>query len=216
MLSWFAALSNLYRSVYFSPLKAGSFVEQVKWGEDMQRWVIAFVLLAGIMSPVHADIRAEHISQLSVEYLQGEGDVSGVRLAYRPLEFHFTTLPLLGDANMYLEASTNFWQYGKPSKYQTNVALALSPVLKKQFANWYGKPVFWEFGIGVSMLTKREFAGKDLGSHFQFEDRLGLLIELDPQNKKMLAIRYMHYSNAGLSSRNPGMDFLNIAYSWRF
>ncbi|HEX5791720.1 MAG TPA: acyloxyacyl hydrolase, partial [Rheinheimera sp.] len=98
----------------------------------------------------------------------------------------------------------------------TNVALALSPVLKKQFANWYSKPVFWEFGIGVSMLTKREFAGKDLGSHFQFEDRLGLLIELDAQNRKMLAVRYMHYSNAGLSSRNPGMDFLNIAYSWRF
>ncbi|WP_449356119.1 acyloxyacyl hydrolase [Alishewanella longhuensis] len=66
------------------------------------------------------------------------------------------------------------------------------------------------------MLNKREFAGKDLGSYFQFEDRLGLLIELDPQHAKMLAIRYMRCSNAGLSSRNPGMDFLNIAYSWRF
>jgi lipid A 3-O-deacylase len=42
------------------------------------------------------------------------------------------------------------------------------------------------------------------------------LFGLDQKNSKMLAVRYMHYSNAGLSSRNPGMDFLNIAYSWRF
>lgn len=182
----------------------------------MQRWLVALVLSFGIIGQAQADIRTEQISQLSVEYLKGEGRVQGLRLAYRPVEFHFTTLPLLGDANLYLEASTNFWQYDQPSRYQSNVALALSPVLKKQFASWYGKPVLWEFGIGVTMLNKREFAGKDLGSYFQFEDRLGLLIELDPQHRKMLAIRYMHYSNAGLSSRNPGMDFLNIAYSWRF
>ena len=184
----------------------------------MKQLVLPLVLISGLLSApqVMADSRVEQISQLSIEYLKGEGRVNGVRLGYRPLEFHFTTLPLLGDANMYVEASTNFWQYGQPSQYQTNVALALSPVLKKQFANWYDKPVFWEFGIGVSMLTKREFAGKDLGSHFQFEDRLGLLFGLDQKNSKMLAVRYMHYSNAGLSSRNPGMDFLNIAYSWRF
>lgn|SRR5690606_18670495 len=184
----------------------------------MKKWLIFLVLMSGLFSipQVLADSRIKQISQLSIEYLKGEGRVHGVRLGYRPLEFHFTTLPLVGDANMYIEASTNFWQYGQPSQYQTNVALAVSPVLKKQFANWYGKPVFWEFGIGVSMLTKREFAGKDLGSHFQFEDRLGLLFGLDQKNSKMLAVRYMHYSNAGLSSRNPGMDFLNIAYSWRF
>lgn len=182
----------------------------------MQRWLVVLVLFFGIMGQARAEVRSEQISQLSVEYLKGEGRVHGLRLAYQPLELHFTTLPVLGDANLYLEASTNFWQYGQPSQYETNVAVALSPVLKKQFANWNDKPVFWEFGIGVSMLNKRQFAGKDLGSYFQFEDRLGLLIALDPQNRKMLAIRYMHYSNAGLSSRNPGMDFLNMAYSWRF
>ncbi|MDP4534760.1 acyloxyacyl hydrolase [Alkalimonas collagenimarina] len=174
------------------------------------------MLFVSMLGQVQADTGTEHISQVSVEYLKGAGRVQGLRLAYRPSEYHFATLPILGDANLYWEASTNFWQYGQPSKYQSNVVLALSPVLKKQFANWSGKPVFWELGVGVSVLTKREFAGKDLGSYFQFEDRLGLLIGLDQQSSKMLAIRYMHYSNAGLSNRNPGMDFLNIAYSWRF
>lgn len=182
----------------------------------MKFWAFLLVLLTGTISIAQAETRTEHISQVSVEYLKGAGDVHGIRLGYRPLEMHFATLPVLGDASIYVEASTNFWRYGDPTEYQTNVALAVSPVLKKQFATWYGKPVFWEFGIGVSMLTEREFAGKDLGSHFQFEDRIGLLIELDQEKSKTLAIRYMHYSNAGLSSRNPGMDFLNIAYSWRF
>lgn len=182
----------------------------------MRIWAILLVLLTGTINLAHAETQSERISQVSVEYLKGAGNVHGMRLGYRPLEMHFATLPIVGHANMYVEASTNFWRYGDPAKYQTNVALAVSPVFKKQFATWYGKPVFWELGIGVSLLTKREFAGKDLGSHFQFEDRLGLVIELDQERSKTLAIRYMHYSNAGLSSRNPGMDFFNIAYSWRF
>lgn len=185
----------------------------------MKQWSIRLALLVtatAVTLPILASPRTEQISQVSVEYLKGEGQVHGVRLAYRPVQFHLTELPLAGDAAVYIEASTNIWRYGQPASYQTNIALAVSPVLKKQFANWYDKPVFWEFGIGVSVLDKREFAGKNLGSHFQFEDRLGLLIGLDDKSQSTLALRYMHYSNAGLSSRNPGMDFLNIAYSWRF
>ena len=182
----------------------------------MKFWTVLLVLLVGTINVANAETRTEYTSQFSVEYLKGEGRVHGMRLGYRPMELHFATLPVVGEASVYIEASTNFWRYGDPAEYQTNVALAVSPVLKKQFATWYGKPVFWEFGIGVSMLTERQFAGKDLGSHFQFEDRLGLVIELDQQKRKTLAIRYMHYSNGGLASRNPGMDFLNVAFSWRF
>jgi lipid A 3-O-deacylase len=182
----------------------------------MRKTAAVFLLLGLVAGSAQAAMSDSNSSQLSVEYLKGEGRVNGMRLAYRPVEYHVTSLPWIGDANIYLEASTNFWQYGNPSHYQSNVALALSPVLKKQFASLYDRPVFWEFGIGVSMLDKRRFAGKDLGSHFQFEDRLGLLFGLDTRNSQTLAVRYMHYSNGGLSSRNPGMDFLNIAYSWRF
>lgn len=185
----------------------------------MKQWSIGLVLLMAafsVVKPVEAAPRIEQISQVSVEYLKGEGRLHGMRLAYRPIQFHLTELPLAGDATVYIEASTNVWRYGQPASYQTNIALAVSPVLKKQFTNWYGKPVFWEFGIGVSVLDKREFAGKNLGSHFQFEDRLGLVMGLDDKSQSTLALRYMHYSNAGLSSRNPGMDFLNVAYSWRF
>ncbi|MBY0418957.1 MAG: acyloxyacyl hydrolase [Pararheinheimera sp.] len=63
-------------------------------------------------------------------------------------------------------------------------------------------------------LNKQRFAGKDLGSHYQFEDRIGLIWQL--QSKAQLALRYMHYSNAGLQKPNPGLDFIALSYAYRF
>ena len=75
------------------------------------------MLVADLISApkVAIDSRMEQISQFSIEYLKGEGGVNGLRLGYRPLAFHFTTLAVIGDANMHIEASTNFWQCGQPS-----------------------------------------------------------------------------------------------------
>ncbi len=66
-----------------------------------------------------------------------------------------------------------------PAEYDDNLAIAFSPVLTRQFTTVYGKALFWELGVGVSFLDKKRFAGKDLGSYYQFEDRLGLTLALD-------------------------------------
>lgn len=167
-----------------------------------------FLLLFCVgLSPVAAQ-------EVSAEYLKGPGRVHGLRLALQPIQVSISALKLPTDLTLTFEASTNFWRYNQSAEYETNFVVALSPVLSRQFATLGGRALSWEFGIGVSVLNKRRFAGKDLGSYFQFEDRLGLILDL-PNNAK-LKLRYMHYSNAGLSSRNPGMDFLNIAYSWPF
>lgn len=78
----------------------------------------------------------------------------------------------------------------------------------------FDEPVSWELGVGISVLNEGRFAGKDLGSYCQFENRLGLVFQLD--DSQHLALRYLHYSNGGFANNNPGMDFLNLAYSWRF
>jgi hypothetical protein len=167
-----------------------------------------FLLLFSVgLSPVA-------VQQVSVEYLKGPGRVHGLRLAVQPIQVSTAAINLPSDLTLTFEASTNFWHYSRPADYETNFAVALSPVISRQFTTLGGRALSWEFGIGISVLNKRRFAGKDLGSYFQFEDRLGLILDL-PNNAK-LKLRYMHYSNAGLSSRNPGMDFLNIAYSWSF
>jgi lipid A 3-O-deacylase len=89
--------------------------------------------------------------------------------------------------------------------------------MSKQFATITDKyPLKWEFGIGVSLINDTIFAGKDIDSHYQFEDRLGRVLEFDDNLKQSVAIRYMHYSNGGLNDKNPGMDFLNLSYAMHF
>jgi hypothetical protein len=150
----------------------------------------------------------------AIDLVKGEGDVLGLRLGYRPVEWHLAELPVLGDAQLYMEVSANLWRYGEEPEYESNLAVALSPVLVKQFSTLYTRALYWEFGIGFSLLNKQRFAGKDLGSHYQFEDRIGLIWQL--HSKAQLALRYMHYSNAGLQKPNPGLDFIALSYAYRF
>ncbi|MCC2616635.1 acyloxyacyl hydrolase [Aestuariibacter halophilus] len=152
---------------------------------------------------------------VAIDYLQGEGNVKGLRLGYRPVETQLITLPWVGDVDIYWEASLNLWEFGDPARHESNLVLALSPVISKQFATLAGTyPLYWEAGIGVSLVNDTRFAGKDIGSHYQFEDRLGVRLEFSRQHT--IAVRYLHYSNGGLNSKNPGMDFFNLAYVHRF
>ena len=52
--------------------------------------------------------------------------------------------------------------------------------------------------IGVSLVEDTRFAGKDIGSHYQFEDRLGLVTDFGENMNQSIALRYMHYSNGCL------------------
>jgi len=153
---------------------------------------------------------------VAIDYLHGFDDIKGVRVAYRPVTTSLYT-DWFGDIKLYWEASFNVWEYGRYNDHDTNLALALSPVLVKQISTVYDKyPLYLEAGIGASLVNDRHFAGKNIGSHYQFEDRLGLLLSLDEQEVNQLALRYMHYSNGGLNSDNPGLDFLNVSYSYHF
>ena len=158
---------------------------------------------------------AQAQQQLAVDWLSGEGDVDGIRLGYRPWQQTLADLPLVGEVDVYFEFSANYWRYGNPSRHQTGLALALSPVISKPFATLNGRPLSWEFGIGMSLVSRKQFAGKNIGSYYQFEDRIGLSYPLDDARNHRVAIRYLHYSNGGLSSHNPGLDFFNLSYAYR-
>ena len=154
---------------------------------------------------------------VAVDWLIGDDDITGVRLAYRPYVYELNDVPFFDTLDIYWEVSANFWEYGEQNNHTTNLAVALSPVVSKTFHHINGKyPLKWEFGIGVSLVNDTRFAGKDIGSHYQFEDRLGLVIDIGENLQQSIAIRYMHYSNGGLNSKNPGVDFLNISYAYEF
>ncbi|GAC32584.1 acyloxyacyl hydrolase [Paraglaciecola polaris] len=154
---------------------------------------------------------------IAVDYLLGSDDIQGVRLAYRPYATQLTEIKWLGNLDVYWEVSVNFWEVGAQNRHETNYAMAISPVFSKQFATIANKyPLRWEFGIGVSLVDDTRFAGKDIGSHYQFEDRFGLATDFGDNMNQSIALRYMHYSNGGLNDRNPGVDFLNVSYAVYF
>ncbi len=175
------------------------------------------LLLATVLVAFWAPKSIAYDQGYAIDYLVGEGDISGLRLAYRPYYTELTEVPWFGRLDVYWELSVNFWEFGAENNHQTNFAAALSPVVSKQFATIADKyPLKWEFGIGVSLVSDTQFAGKDIGSHYQFEDRLGLRMEFGKAFKQSVTLRYMHYSNGGLNDNNPGMDFLNLSYAQRF
>jgi hypothetical protein len=179
-----------------------------------RNWRSGLIVFALVLSSFSASATNQ---SMAIDYLHGEGDLSGVRLAYRPYHGQITQIEWLGEVDIYWELSINFWEFGADNQHDTNFALALSPVISSQFATVANKyPLKWEFGIGISLINDTRFAGKDIGSHYQFEDRLGLVLEFGDNLEQSFAVRYMHYSNGGLNDKNPGMDFLNLSYARHF
>ncbi|MFC3096068.1 acyloxyacyl hydrolase [Alteromonas sediminis] len=154
---------------------------------------------------------------VAIDYLHGEGDLSGVRLAYRPYTVNLKEAFLMGDVDIYWEVSINFWEFGENNQHETNYAIALSPVFSWHLMDLSGKyPLDIEFGIGLSLVEDTRFAGKDIGSHYQFEDRLGFTLAFGDELEHAASLRYMHYSNGGLNDKNPGMDFLTVSYVYHY
>jgi len=187
------------------------------WRKPVLQVLTAALLVAGLPQPVFAATSesgvAEPRHQLHLAYVQGEGDVQGVKVAVQRESDLFTRyLQDYGIAGtVSFEMSANFWRFGPENDTDQNVVLAVSPVLTFSLGKVFEKELLAEFGIGVSLLDDTTFAGKNVSSHYQFEDRLGLIYQLSHEDS--ISLRYLHYSNAGFKKPNPGLDFIALGYS---
>jgi lipid A 3-O-deacylase len=135
----------------------------------------------------------------------GSWDADGmVRLSYaRDLDFYFWSSEL-GHFIPGVEAGGGLWF----SSDKTAVHADISPMLRYVFHQTVGKVTpFIEGGIGAAYSSYEHFAGRKLGSHFQFRDVLGLGITFGQSEQYSLHARYIHYSNADLADENDGIDF---------
>jgi len=151
-------------------------------------------------------------SSFSVDYIRGEGGVDGVKIA---AQYHYGKIfeSYFENLNLTFESSVNFWEFGTERTEDTNFVIAVSPIVQYPIGTLAGKPYFLEFGIGFSLLDDTRFAGKDISTHYQFEDRLGIAMRFGAKDQHQLSLRYFHYSNAGLRKPNPGLDFISFSYS---
>ena len=109
----------------------------------------------------------------------------------------------------YWDTAYTYWQGDETA---SNHSLSLAPVFVYEFAGETIKP-YVEAGIGVAFFSDTELEGNNLGSSFQFEDRLGFGVRF---NGQQIGVRALHYSNAGLSSNNDGVENYSLHYAMTF
>lgn len=82
------------------------------------------------------------------------------------------------------------------------------------FRWWPGDTFYVEAGVGATVLNRTRFAGRDLSTAFQFGSHLGMGVLIN--RKHRIALRISHFSNADIKSPNPGLNLIELAYTYQF
>ncbi|MBH3440279.1 MULTISPECIES: acyloxyacyl hydrolase [Pseudomonas] len=109
----------------------------------------------------------------------------------------------------YWDAGYTYWE-GADHYSSAKHSLSFAPVFVYEFGNGSVKP-FIEAGIGVSVFSSTRVGEKDLGSAFNFEDRIGAGVKIGETQR--VGIRATHYSNAGIKDPNDGIESYALFYS---
>ena len=87
---------------------------------------------------------------------------------------------------------------------------AISPILRAYFVNpeTFRYRPFLQIGVGPAFISSETLGDETQGSHFLFQDRFGVGMEVGSQTHAlMFAFQYIHCSNAGIAEPNPGFNF---------
>jgi len=75
---------------------------------------------------------------------------------------------------------------------------------------------FVDFGVHPTYVAKSMYGGRALGCDSHFTSHLGLGAYLGRQRKTSVLIRYLHMSNAGMNTPNPGLEMMGLTISYHF
>jgi lipid A 3-O-deacylase len=100
---------------------------------------------------------------------------------------------------------------------QSLKAAAFAGVLRMQRAQpWHRVHPYVELGLGLSYLNHSRIGSRDLGIHFQFEDRLGIGLRFGEAHQYDLGYKAIHFSNAYLGPANHGINLHVFALNYWF
>jgi lipid A 3-O-deacylase len=80
---------------------------------------------------------------------------------------------------------------------------------------WWPRDTFYvEAGVGATVVNQTRFAGRDLSTAFQFGSHLGMGVLINRRHK--IALRISHFSNADIKTPNPGLNLIELTYTYQF
>lgn len=125
-------------------------------------------------------------------------------------------LPFTGywEASFYdLHGTKKCWRY---FNQHMNI-IALAGVLRFQGKEpLYNISPYIDVGVGLSLISKKEMCGRQLGIHFQFEDRLGVGIRFGERKQFDIGYRVVHFSNAYLGKQNASINLHLLVLGYWF
>ncbi len=82
------------------------------------------------------------------------------------------------------------------------------------FRWWTSDRFYLEAGIGATAFSSTYFADKTISTAFQFGNHAGMGFLLTPNNR--IGVRYSHFSNGSIKTPNPGLDIVQLTYTYQF
>ncbi len=123
-----------------------------------------------------------------------------------------------GRVSGYSEASVSEWSYVAADARRTAwlAQVGLTPVFRYRPAGGTS-PWFFEAGVGLSITTSLyETDRKRFSTAFNFGDHLAVGCNIGQHREHELSMRLQHFSNGGIKHPNPGEDFIQLRYAYRF
>jgi len=124
----------------------------------------------------------------------------------------------IGRLTGYTEVAVGRWKHDiagvNDSQWFTQVGA--TPVLR--LFPWAGDGRwFTEIGIGANYIAPLYLTDrKHFSTKFNFGDHAAVGRILDYAQRSSVALRYQHFSNAGIDSPNPGENFTQLRFSYQF
>jgi lipid A 3-O-deacylase len=141
----------------------------------------------------------------------GVGATSDSTMTYRlGMNFDWDKSWLQSDVGRLTGYWSGAYTYWEGDKGSSNNSLSFSPVFVYEFSGESIKP-YVEAGIGAAVFSNTDYEGNKIGQAFQFEDRIGFGLRFHGGHE--VGIRATHYSNAGMSSNNDGVESYSLHYT---
>lgn len=118
----------------------------------------------------------------------------------------------------YLETSVGRWHSNSDDHHTSYwvTQVGITPTLRWQPGRW-PEGLLLEAGVGLNTLVPLYRSGdKHFSTAFNFGDHVALVKQFGDDHRREIALRFQHYSNAGLHQPNPGENFVQLRYTQRF
>jgi lipid A 3-O-deacylase len=138
-------------------------------------------------------------------------------LAGATWEWNWTKQTKWGDITGFQEASFGRWvvRDAPDSGSAWATQLGITPVFRLRPASWGGE-WFTELGIGANViLPLYRSKHKRFSTEFNFGDHVAVGRWFGDRSQHELALRFEHFSNAGIDEPNPGENFVQLRYAHR-